>query len=139
LVVKSYRLFNEKYLYPDFELSYEHKYAFDKKPEKLDGKDLKILTRMADNSRTSIVEIARDIDLTPEATAKRLRSLLKRELIIGFKPRISFTKLGYDYFHVFVSAKTPEDTKNIIDYYKNHPDCIAILEEIGYFFHLIIS
>jgi len=133
LSVKSVAMYNEKYLYPKGQFAYEHYLDFTAKPEQIDKKDLILLKSVADNSRSSIVTLAKAINLTPEATAKRLKSLLKKGFIVGYKPRISFTKLGYEYFHVFISARTPSAVKEIIDYYKSHPDCVAILEELGYY------
>ncbi len=137
LIVESVSMLNEKYLYPNGEFVYEQRINLLETPESIDEKDKIILHLISGNARISTTEIAKKIFLTPEAAAKRLKNLFKRNFIIGLKPRISFTKLGYEYFHVFISAKTPAATKEIISFYKHHPDCVSILEHIGrYDMHL---
>jgi DNA-binding Lrp family transcriptional regulator len=129
--VVSIHFFNEKYLYPKGRLAYRYIINFLEKPEEIDRKDEILLRSLTENSRASISDIAKQMKLTPEAAAKRLKNLFKRGLLIALKPRISFTKLGYDYFHVFLSAKTPEMAKDIVAYYTGHPDCVYILEHAG--------
>ncbi len=126
-------VFNEKYLYPNGEHTFSIEIGMSDNPEKLDKKDLKLIQNLADNARMNITEMAKEIDLTPEATAKRLKNLIRRGVIVGYKPRINFTKLGYDYFHVFVSTKNPEVTKEMMEYYKMHPSCIFVGREIGHY------
>jgi DNA-binding Lrp family transcriptional regulator len=92
-----------------------------------------ILKLITANSRSNISEIAKKINITPEATAKRLKNLVKSDMIVGYKPRINFTKLGYEYFHVFISTKTPYFSMEIVNYYKLHPDCVFIGELMGYY------
>lgn len=133
LTVIAIHVFNEKYLYPKGNLAYQHKISFLEKPENLDKKDHIILKKLTENSRSSIVDIAKLVRMTPEATAKRMKSLIKNGMLVVTKPRISFTKLGLEYFHLFVSTKTPETTKEIIGYYTRHPNCVYILEEAGYY------
>ena len=133
LPVTVIRMFNEKYLYPEGKFVFEHKFNLLETPEELDKKDSVIIRQVCDNSRISITDLAKKINLTPEATAKRLKNLIKNGLLGGFKPRINFTKLGYEYFHVFISVKTPKIANDVIEFYKMHPSCVAILEELGYY------
>lgn len=133
LQVLSVRMFNEKYIYPKGEFVYEQHFSLLEKPQKIDAKDNIIISEISKDSRCKISEIADKINLTPEATAKRLRFLLKGGTIVGLRVRINFAKLGYDYFHVFVSTKDTNIRREIVEYYKRHPDCVAILEHLGYY------
>ena len=137
LVTTSVSMFNEKYLYPKGEFVFDRHFELFEEPASIDEKDKIIISQLSADARQSIISIAKKIKLTPEATAKRMKNLLKRGIIIGYKPRISFTKLGYEYFHVFVSAKTPDFAKEIMNFYKQHPECVSILEHLGrYDMHL---
>ena len=133
LTIASVRMFNEKYLYPKGQFVYEKKYSMFEKIADFDDKDKIIMMMLAKNSRASSTEIAKKIKITPEATAKRLKNLIKGGFFAGFKPRINFTKLGYEYFHVFISTKSPAIEEEIINFYKSHPDCVYILEHVGYY------
>ncbi|HLC51284.1 MAG TPA: Lrp/AsnC family transcriptional regulator [archaeon] len=133
LIITSVTKFNEKYLYPKGAFIYETKFTIDEPSIDLDKKDRTLLKELSINSRMSTVDLSKKINLTPEATAKRLKRLEKEGVILGYKPRINFAKLGYDYFHLFISAKNPQIVKEIIQYYKTHPNCVYALEEAGYY------
>lgn len=132
ITTKRIRMFNEKYLTKG-KFIYEYDNNFMEEIAKVDEKDYLILKELSKNGRSFIINIAKKINLTPEATAKRIRKLIKNKLIIGIKPRINFTELGYHYYHVFLSVKNANKNKEIINYYKQHSGCVAILEHIGYY------
>ena len=133
LLVSSVLTFNEKYLYPRGELVYEKGWTMLEESTPIDAKDRTIIQELSANARASTTSVAAKLGLTPEATAKRIKNLLKQGLIVYFKPRISFQKLGLEYFHVFVTTKTPETTVEMINYYKKHPNCVYVLEETSYY------
>src|SRR3989344_6330601 len=52
---------------------------------KLDEIDKKILAQLAKNARISLVELAKIINLTPNAVKERIKSLEKNNIILGYR------------------------------------------------------
>ena len=60
----------------------------------IDETDLKILTILQQNARTSNAEIARQIEMAPSAVLERIRRLESRGVILGYETRINPEALG---------------------------------------------
>ena len=60
----------------------------------IDDTDLKILTILQLNARTSNAEIARQIEMAPSAVLERIRRLESRGVIQGYETRINPEALG---------------------------------------------
>ena len=60
----------------------------------IDEIDLKILTILQQNARTSNAEIARQIEMAPSAVLERIRRLEARGVIQGYEARINPEALG---------------------------------------------
>ncbi len=133
LITKQIQVFNEKYLYTPERLNYVYKIDTTDEAVNIDDTDKIILQELAKNARVPVTNISERTTLTAEAVAQRIRKLIDNKLIIGFKPRIDFVKLGYQYHHVFISVKGAKKTKEIINYYQQHNSCITIIEYVGYY------
>ncbi|MBS3160494.1 Lrp/AsnC family transcriptional regulator [Candidatus Woesearchaeota archaeon] len=124
-------LFNDKFLYEnkEFRYSLENDLTVDK--INYDKNDLIIMGLLSQNSRINYTKIANKLNLSSEAVSNRIKQLFKNKIIIGYKPRLNFSRLGYNYFHIFLSVKEMKNKSSLISYYKNHFGCITILEHIG--------
>src|SRR3954452_22668705 len=60
----------------------------------IDETDLKILTILQQNARTSNAEIARQIEMAPSAVLERIRRLESRGVIQGYETRINPEAVG---------------------------------------------
>jgi Lrp/AsnC family leucine-responsive transcriptional regulator len=60
----------------------------------IDETDIKILTILQQNARTSNAEIARQVEMAPSAVLERIRRLEARGVIQGYEARISPEALG---------------------------------------------
>jgi Lrp/AsnC family leucine-responsive transcriptional regulator len=60
----------------------------------IDETDLKILTILQQNARTSNAEIARQVEMAPSAVLERIRRLESRGVIQGYETRINPEALG---------------------------------------------
>ena len=60
----------------------------------IDETDIKILTILQQNARTSNAEIARQVEMAPSAVLERIRRLESRGVIQGYEARISPEALG---------------------------------------------
>ena len=73
----------------------------------MDDTDRKILNILKNNSRTSNLEIARQINLAPSAALKRLRRLEDSGILAGYTTRTAHNKIGLS-MNVLISVVTSE-------------------------------
>lgn len=75
-----------------------------------DEKDAKILEILQKEGRTSNVDLARAVELTPSATSERLRKLEERGLIRGYAALLDPRALGLGLVaFIFMRVDDPED------------------------------
>jgi len=98
---------------------------------KIDKVDKEILTILSNNAREKLVNISNRIKLTPEAVAKRLKNLEKSKIIMGYKARINYSLLGYDYYHLLLTVSSIEIKKNFLAFLKSFNNCITVIELLG--------
>jgi DNA-binding Lrp family transcriptional regulator len=78
---------------------------------KIDRLDMKILTTLAEQSRQTITEVARNVGLSASPCTARLERLEHGKLIIGYYTDIDVEQLGdLSLYHVTIAGKpyTPE-------------------------------
>lgn len=89
----------------------------------LDASDRAILQQLQRDGRMSIAELARAIDLSPSATAERVRRLTDEGVITGYTATIDPQALGYA-ITAFVRLAYPSGN------YKPFDDVVATTPEI---------
>ena len=89
---------------------------------KLDSKDYTILNSLAENARINVTEIAKKINLSPDATTYRIRNLVKNGVIHGYRTIVNETSLGYTKYKLIIKLKGLEaKTKTtLLTYLKKH-------------------
>jgi len=100
---------------------------------KLDKKDMKILANLSDNSRVSIIELAGKINLTSGAIINRIKNLEKNGIINAYRIGLDYKKLNKEFCKAFVylSNKTSEQERKIVDYVETMPETFTIIECVG--------
>jgi Lrp/AsnC family leucine-responsive transcriptional regulator len=79
-------------------------------PPILDEKDAKILEILQKDGRTTNVELARAVELTPSTTLERVRKLEERGLIKGYTAILDPQALGLGLVaFIFLRVEDPED------------------------------
>jgi len=131
-------IFNDKYL-SNGNLLYEKIMDARLDKEEIDEIDKKILKILSSNSRTMLTEIGEKVKLSYWAVAQRIKRLEKKEIIIVFKTRIDFKKLGYSYYHLFIELRNEDTRKKINEYYKNYKDCVMTMEHLGKYSMLVLA
>ena len=103
------------------------------KIEKIDKIDFKILQILLKNARMKTIDIARKINSTEMVVRYRIKNLIKKGIILGFKPFLNIHKLDYQYFKVHFTLQnlTPEKKKQIFNHIHIHPYTIHTTELIG--------
>jgi DNA-binding Lrp family transcriptional regulator len=131
-IIKSTELIslNEKYLYSNNTEIISHHNSLLQEGILNDKKDTEIINELSKDCRASFREIAKNVNLTPEAIAYRFKSIMKNN-ILTIKPRIDYNALGFSYYHLYIELTEPGMYKKIADYYTVHPRCIFIMKYIG--------
>ena len=99
----------------------------------VDEKDIAILKLLASDARKSVVEIAQKIGMTPKTVAVRIRTMEKKNVIVGYRTLFDLEKLGYQYFKLHINLQNAErkDIKRFRTYVKQHPNIIYDNEVLG--------
>ncbi len=112
----------------------EFKTSNEKQKIKLDEKDNKLLLELAKNCRTSLVDLAIKLKMSPNGVKNKIKRLEKNKIILGYKTKINYEKLKYLHFRVFIHLKKPtEQTKEKIkSYLKSKNQIESISAYLGY-------
>jgi len=102
-------------------------------PVKIDNIDKKVLILLTKNARESLLNLAKRLNLSERAIAYRIKQLEKKKIIVGYRTKIDYKKLGYFNHKVFFYFKNLTDIKrkSFILYLNQLPNCIYITEIVG--------
>ena len=87
---------------------------------KIDQVDIDILRSISSNSRLSLLEMSKKMNLTPVAIKYRIKKLIERKIILGFKLDIDVNKIGYQKFKTYVQLRDYGLRKDLIGFIKNN-------------------
>lgn len=87
------------------------------KKEKFDEIDLQIIGELITNGRETLVALSEKLNMSPNGVKERMRNLEKKRIIVGYKTKINYEKLGFLHSHFFVWAKNMN-----LDFYKRIKD-----------------
>ncbi len=79
--------------------------------EEIEDLDLKIIKELGKNARSSIVEIAEELGTTPRIVDYKIKSLIKRGIITGFRIAINYGKLGIKFYKTFFYLDSPKEKR----------------------------
>lgn len=74
-----------------------------------DEKDESILMLLAKNCRINLVDISKEIKLTPNAVKDRIKKLEEKNCLIAHRTKINYELLGYFHFRVFLFLEYIDD------------------------------
>jgi len=100
---------------------------------KLDDTDKKILNILSENSRTSLVDISKKVNLDADTIMYRIKKLQNKNIIDHFGTNINANKLGMHWYNVLLLMKvfTEDEEKKLRDYFNQDPNLIGIIKTIG--------
>jgi Lrp/AsnC family transcriptional regulator, leucine-responsive regulatory protein len=90
--------------------------------EPLDEKDLFMLHQLAVDGKTPIVKLSKLIRLSVPATVHKLKQLEKNKVILAYRAKIAFEKLGYEYYKVDISLDDVNKRQAIRNYLQLSPN-----------------
>jgi len=87
-----------------------------KEKVKMDLHDKKILTILALDARIPVTQIAKEVNLSRDAIAHRIKMYNQRGLIQGYKTIVDIKRLGFMNYHLFLRLNNPskEDETKIL-------------------------
>jgi DNA-binding Lrp family transcriptional regulator len=99
----------------------------------IDNLDFKILKLLAKNSRIRILDIAQTLNSSVDTIDHRMKNLIKKDIIQGYRVDIDFSKLGYQFFKVNIDLANYNERGRMISYVKYNPHLVMIDKSIGYY------
>lgn len=99
----------------------------------LDEIDKKILSAIAQNARSSIMEISHLIKMPPHVVNYHLKRLIKLKIIEGFKPKIDINKLGYQWHLLLIQIRnvTEARKKEFVHFCKQYKKIYYVTNTVG--------
>lgn len=101
--------------------------------EKIDEVDYKILQVLLKNARMKTIDIARKVKTTEIVVRYRVKKMIEKGIILGFRSFLNINKLGYQYFklHITLQDLTPDKKEKIFNYIHKHPSTTYTTELVG--------
>jgi Lrp/AsnC family transcriptional regulator, leucine-responsive regulatory protein len=99
----------------------------------LDLTDKKLLMLLSKNARASMVELARNMKISPKVVAYRLRKLERNGIILGYRPNINYEKIGYVHYKIlfYLSNVKRKELLKFKSYLRTLPELVYIVEQVG--------
>ncbi len=99
----------------------------------LDSADKKILSLLAGNARIPLIELAGKAGVSPNTARSKLKKLIDKKIITGFKALINFEKIGFENVEVLLSIQnsTRSEEKRLFEWCASKPECTFFLRYIG--------
>ena len=97
----------------------------------IDEIDLEIIKLLAPNARMPLIEIARKLKLSERAIAYRIKALKEKKVILGYRPFLNLSKLGYNYFKIDIKLKDATKIKELMTIAKLNPNIIYVNKMIS--------
>ncbi|VVB80171.1 HTH-type transcriptional regulator LysM [uncultured archaeon] len=127
-------VFDRDFLIKDRASSDRERVLVDESQEiNLDELDVNILKELAENGRKPIVDIAFKLKESERVINYRIKRLVDRKIITGFRIAVDYNKLGIKFYKTFVYLDNPkkERVRDLIDYFNSNKNIIHNVEVIG--------
>ena len=119
--------------YPKSYLAKKHREGVNKKilgkiDYSLNETEKSLLEALAHNARKDVASISDDLKISINTVVKYLKLLIKKGIILGFRPFIDINKLGYNYFklHINLNNFKGEIHSELISFLKHDANVVYI-------------
>ena len=99
--------------------------------EKCDDKDIRILKLISKNARIPIIEISEKLRIPPKTVDFRIKQLVKKKIIQGYRFVFGFDLFGYEYYKVDLKLRDVTKLEELKNYARHHPNILYIDQTIG--------
>ncbi len=93
-------------------------------PYSYDEKDLQLLNLIKENSRITLLELARQLGMTSTGVKYKLRQLEKNKVIVAYKLLLNTRLLGYEYYKVDLELEEMSIIPSLNQFIVQHPNII---------------
>jgi len=93
-------------------------------PFDYDSKDIELLNLIKEDSRRSLLELSKKLNMTAAGVKYKLRTLEKNKVIVAYKILLDLKKLGYEYYKVDLELEDISIIPSLKQYIKEHPNII---------------
>lgn len=97
----------------------------------VDQTDIDLLKTIAEDARIPITDIAHRLNVTSDTVRSRLKKLVGKKVIQGFRAALNLRKIGYLWYKIRLDVEDVGRITNILQYAHNHPNIIYAYEVIG--------
>ena len=96
-----------------------------------DQTDINLLRIIAADARMPTTDIASRLNVTSDTIRMRLKKLIDKKIIQGFRAAIDLSNLGYLWYKIQLDLEDVSKISNIIHYASGHPNIVYAYEIIG--------
>jgi Lrp/AsnC family transcriptional regulator for asnA, asnC and gidA len=96
-----------------------------------DQTDINLLKIIAADARIRTTDIASRLHVTSDTVRMRLKKLIDKKIIQGFRAALDLRKLGYLWYKIQLDLEDVSKISNIIHYAHSHPNIVYAYEVIG--------
>lgn len=130
MIVKSLHRFNLK-LYNDQKEDIEITSKDNDKNYKLDQISLNILKQVTEDAKRPILEIAKNLDISPQLAQYHLRKLIKDKVILSKNIAINYKLLNKQHYHITIQVNDHKVIPKLIEFFKSTKKSIFATKMIG--------
>jgi Lrp/AsnC family leucine-responsive transcriptional regulator len=124
----------KKYLVPELKERPEPViFADDVVQNRLDETDKKILNKLAQNARLSLVDLAKQTNLTVDIVRSRMKKLEQQGVIMQYRVAVNHKKLGFDMFKAFIYFQnlSEKDEQKLLEYSKQNTKICYLIRQLS--------
>lgn len=99
----------------------------------VDETDLKILEVLSSDARASLLDISKNIKVSPKVVDYRIKRMIKDKIILSFRALLDLHMLGIVYYKMNFTLHnmTDEKEKELLEYAKIHPNIVITALTVG--------
>lgn len=124
-VMSNYTEFTRQYLCPSLKCDKKMFHTIGRtKTADLDKLDIRLLRFISNNGRASLISMGKHLNISPVSALYRLKQLKEKEVILGFRPMLSISNLGREYYKVDIYLSKHDRIKEIQENILSIPEVI---------------
>ncbi len=127
----TYSYLNRAYIFPKNNKQRQEMVIGKNTPKKYDSVDVKILKRLSENSRVSLIKIAGELKMESASIIYRIKQLEKKKIILGYKANINLNKINRQFYTLKMYLSNFNNKQSLLSYLKNMPFVVNFTESIG--------
>lgn len=100
-------------------------------PEQLDELDKQLLTKLQQNAKAQLIELAEELNCSSSLVLQRMRRLEEKNIILRYAATLDVLQLGRDYYGVKIILNNREEYESLQQHIYNIPEMTGYLYALG--------